>query len=579
MSQKLSLQNALLTLEQLQQTPSREDGVTEEQEDNMRQFGCHFIQTAGILLKLPQVAMATAQILFQRFFYLASLRKFAVRDISMGSIFLAAKVEECPCRLTDLVNVADHLCKRFQRKPLEPLALYGEGYYELKNAVVIAEMQILKKLGFNVHVQLPYAIMVNYLKVLELTEHPVIPQRAWSLLNDGLRTSVYVCYQPPTIACSVIWLAAREAGVALPTSPAWWDVLDSNLEDIENIAGQIKSLYYKELPITELPLSIDQVEPYFNNKDRPAESGEPVVDILGELDSDFEDLSLTKKLLRRKQQQQIRRDLFSILPATVHQRILALLPPFQMLAISELSRKFYNFVVLGQEMNEVWFRLVKTEEAEQKKRLDWYKLKKLEQEHRQVQMLRSFSNSSSSSCVSTSSNYGNGYGPVDEPVNIVSKQQQRLLNKKQEAITGSRPSTVKAMRRSDRKRNWCQVYVDTILRGNGDDPLEALSQVASGGAKRPIKFQTITLNESLASEHLRDTNPSQATESMSQEEARQVKTQTKIDKRIYYKSIRSKPKGKKAGQQDSGAAKIDSAVHWRQPEWTEHHDDDDEGYY
>lgn len=51
--------------------------------------------------------------------------------------------------------------------------------------MVIAEMQILKKLGFNVHVQLPYAIMVNYLKVLELTEHPTIPQRAWGFLNDG----------------------------------------------------------------------------------------------------------------------------------------------------------------------------------------------------------------------------------------------------------------------------------------------------------------------------------------------------------------------------------------------------------
>jgi paraquat-inducible protein B len=49
---KLSLQNALLTLEQLQQTPSREDGITEEQEDHLRQLGCHLIQHAGILLKL-----------------------------------------------------------------------------------------------------------------------------------------------------------------------------------------------------------------------------------------------------------------------------------------------------------------------------------------------------------------------------------------------------------------------------------------------------------------------------------------------------------------------------------------------
>ncbi|KAF9902853.1 hypothetical protein BX616_001790 [Lobosporangium transversale] len=265
---KLSLQNALLTLEQLQRTPSREDGISEEQEDHMRQYGCHLIQTAGILLKLPQVAMATAQILFQRFFYQASLRKFAIRDISMGSVFLASKVEECPVRMTDLVNVFDHLHKVFRRRPrpIDPLVLFGQEFYDLKNAVVIAEMQILKKLGFNVHVQLPYAIMVNYLKVLELTEHPTIPQRAWGFLNDGLRTSVYICYQPPVIACSVIWLAAREAGVPLPTNPAWWEVLDSDLEDIENIAGHIKSLYYRTLPIPDLPFTITEVEPYLQQQ-------------------------------------------------------------------------------------------------------------------------------------------------------------------------------------------------------------------------------------------------------------------------------------------------------------------------
>ncbi|KAF9931134.1 hypothetical protein FBU30_010754 [Linnemannia zychae] len=263
---KLSLQNALLTLEQLQQTPSREDGITEEQEDHLRQLGCHLIQHAGILLKLPQITMATGQILFQRFFYQASLRKFAVRDISMGSMFLAAKVEESPIRIGDLVNVFDHLMKKFHRQPLDPLPAYQQMYYTLKDATVVAEMQILKKLAFNVHVQTPYAIMINYLKVLELIEHPVIPQLAWSYLNDGLRTSIYICYQPPTIACSVIWLAARKENVALPTSPAWWEVLDAKLEDIENIAGHITSLYHRPLPISTLPFTIEQVEPYLRGE-------------------------------------------------------------------------------------------------------------------------------------------------------------------------------------------------------------------------------------------------------------------------------------------------------------------------
>ena len=44
----------------------------------------------------------------------------------MGSIFLAAKVEECPCRMTDLVNEIDHLTKHFRRKTLEPLALFSQ---------------------------------------------------------------------------------------------------------------------------------------------------------------------------------------------------------------------------------------------------------------------------------------------------------------------------------------------------------------------------------------------------------------------------------------------------------------------
>lgn len=54
----------------------------------------------------------------------------------------------------------------------------------MKNALAIAEMQILKRLGFNVHVQLPYGLMINYLQALNLTEHDKIPNRAWSYLND-----------------------------------------------------------------------------------------------------------------------------------------------------------------------------------------------------------------------------------------------------------------------------------------------------------------------------------------------------------------------------------------------------------
>ncbi|CAG8436186.1 13046_t:CDS:2 [Funneliformis mosseae] len=223
---KLSLQNAILTYEQLETTPSKKDNIPEELEDELRRLGCDFIQSAGILLRLPQVAMATAQVLFQRFFYVASLKKFSVRDIGMGALFLASKVSEAPCKIRDLINVYHYLIRSYCGKPMEPLEYLGQ------DALVIAEMQILKKLGFNVHVQLPYGLMVNYLKVLELTDHETIPQKAWGYLNDSLRTNVYVCYQPATVACAVIWLAARISQVKLPTSPPWWELFEAELEDI-----------------------------------------------------------------------------------------------------------------------------------------------------------------------------------------------------------------------------------------------------------------------------------------------------------------------------------------------------------
>lgn len=52
----LSLENALISKEKLAQTSSQTDGLTKETEMDLRILGCELIQTAGILLKLPQVS-------------------------------------------------------------------------------------------------------------------------------------------------------------------------------------------------------------------------------------------------------------------------------------------------------------------------------------------------------------------------------------------------------------------------------------------------------------------------------------------------------------------------------------------
>lgn len=53
----LTLENAILSPEKLEgPTISQEDGLTRDTEMDLRVLGCELIQTAGILLKLPQVS-------------------------------------------------------------------------------------------------------------------------------------------------------------------------------------------------------------------------------------------------------------------------------------------------------------------------------------------------------------------------------------------------------------------------------------------------------------------------------------------------------------------------------------------
>jgi len=53
----LTLKNCLLPEERLVPTPSQLDGLDSDTEIDLRNLGCELMQTAGILLRLPQVSV------------------------------------------------------------------------------------------------------------------------------------------------------------------------------------------------------------------------------------------------------------------------------------------------------------------------------------------------------------------------------------------------------------------------------------------------------------------------------------------------------------------------------------------
>ena len=247
----INLENCRIPQERLEQTPSMRDGLDYKIEHQLRILCCENLQYSGLLLKLPQVAMANAQVLFQRYYCSKSFVVYDFQHVSMACLYLASKIEECFRKLRDIINVFYYVTQKKSGLTTEPLDYVGEYYFHIKNEVIKMERRILKELGFCVHVKHPHKIIVVYLKFLEMDQNRAFVQRAWNYMNDSLRTTVFLRYSPETIAAACIFLAARVLSIPLPKSPGWWEVFGCSIEEIEAISLSILELYQTKLPFTE----------------------------------------------------------------------------------------------------------------------------------------------------------------------------------------------------------------------------------------------------------------------------------------------------------------------------------------
>jgi hypothetical protein len=177
--------------------------------------------------------------------------------------------------MRDLINVYDLLLQRaahtvasassphhLSEFKYAPMSYFGNTFYDLKEALVVSEMQILKRLGFDVQVALPYGTLVNYMRLLGLTSRNEAVSMAWGYLNDAcvltdrffgafdvtpsrLQTAVYALYAVPTVVSAAILLTTRRLGISLPSSPenCWWELFDVEWEDLWSVCGHIMRLY------------------------------------------------------------------------------------------------------------------------------------------------------------------------------------------------------------------------------------------------------------------------------------------------------------------------------------------------
>jgi hypothetical protein len=216
-------------------------------------------------------------------YILPSTRKQAIltsgQQVSASSLYLTTKLSAYPKSPRSIVNVYAYLTS-FPSTYLDPNELavkkaeayyVSEGTYERRRTTLFTtEQRILRTLGFNVHVKLPYTLCITYLQALDVFTHPrasELAKRAIAYLNTALLSPqlLYLTHQPPQLATAAIYLAAREVGIKLP-EVEWWEVFDTDREElgflcvgmlsVEGFTRQEKEKWEGK----RVPLSVEEVQ-------------------------------------------------------------------------------------------------------------------------------------------------------------------------------------------------------------------------------------------------------------------------------------------------------------------------------
>lgn len=169
------------------------------------------------------------------------------QQVSAASLYLTTKLSAYPKSPRSIINVYAYLdslpfpsfsSDDIAQKQLKAEEYHvSEGTYQTRKLDLFdTEQRILKVLGFQVQVALPYALCITYLQALDVFSHPRasdLAKRATAHLNTALLSPqlLYLTHQPPSLATAAIYLAAKETRIKLP-DVEWWEVFDTDREEL-----------------------------------------------------------------------------------------------------------------------------------------------------------------------------------------------------------------------------------------------------------------------------------------------------------------------------------------------------------
>jgi protein BUR2 len=288
----------IFTEAEILSSPSILHGIPPRDERCLRAKGANFILQAGILLKLPQLTIATASVFFQRFYMRASMDQskggihhyvrssptqtpstssgssvlplpklprsrshasLVAKDpqancesleqtIAGTALFLATKTEE-NCRKTKEVVIA--CAKVAQKNSNLVIDEQSKDYWLWRDNLLLYEEQMLEFLTFDVVLKSPHNILYKILNRLHIEENRKLRNSAWAFLNDGCLTTLYLQVPSRDSAIAAVYFAAGFAGETIPDDEhgnPWWERVGGRPDKITKATG-IMFEFWTENPL------------------------------------------------------------------------------------------------------------------------------------------------------------------------------------------------------------------------------------------------------------------------------------------------------------------------------------------
>ncbi len=233
----------LFTEAELLRAPSILDGLAPEKERENRGKGVNFILQVGIMLKLPQITLATASVFLHRFYMRHSMQTYHYYSMAATCLFLAYKVEECVRKMRELVVACVRVA---QKDPHKNVDEQDKEYWRWRDNILQYEDLLLEAICFDLSLEPPYKTLFDLLMQFEQGDNKRLRNAAWAFVNDSCLTTLCLLFPSRTIAASALYAAAKHCDVAFPDDARgrpWWEVIDVDVASIRRACNYMASIY------------------------------------------------------------------------------------------------------------------------------------------------------------------------------------------------------------------------------------------------------------------------------------------------------------------------------------------------